>query len=299
MSVHFANPAVQRLGEVDHQFIKYDRVIEALDAISLFHGLASSAKHSKIMLLYGESGSGKSQIAGHYVTRLSDAETGDAAGNAIYVEVPAKCTQRALASAILNVLEDPCADRGNASEMIRRIANIVKRRGINFIVLDEFQHFIDRESKRVIYNAADSFKDLALHVNCGFLLVGMPSLCDVISNNSQLERRVVFRRELSAHSCSTKASTEQFQMLLVLLAEHMPFGNSEIIATKEFASAICSASKGLVGLVVRLLHTVGLCAILRNKTELTVDLFAEAYAQLQTSEERLKGRVNPFSVSKN
>ena len=63
------------------------------------------------------------------------------------------------------------------------------------LILDEFQHFIDRDSAKVLKTVSDWLKTLILDTNLPIILIGLPEAEQILQLNchSQLSRRFANR----------------------------------------------------------------------------------------------------------
>lgn len=285
----------QNLGDLQSCFINYDLVQEALRKLEIFSEMCRRSSHANIMLLYGNSGTGKSTIVTKYCEAFQ--KRGDVSHleyPILQVSVPSRCTPKALASNILAALGDPCCDKGTLEQMTRRAADYIRRKGVRIILLDEFQHFIDRENKKVAHNAADWLKELSILIKCGIILVGLPSTRRIIGENEQLGRRVTTKVELKSLPFACQRDHERLQKILLLLADELPFENATDIAAPDMARRIYAATRGTMGRIVQLLNLAGATAVYYQESALSAAHFREAFTQLDMADVMGDGLSNPF-----
>ncbi|WP_420429586.1 TniB family NTP-binding protein [Kordiimonas sp.] len=296
----FSSGAATALGRFRKLFIEYDFTQELSRQIQLFHQVSEASDISNLMLLYGDTGSGKSTLVNRYINAVRErVKEAHVEQPVLFVMVPSSCTPKALASSLLVALEDPCYNKGTLTDMTVRVVALIRKKKVSLIVLDEFQHFIDRENKKVAYCSADWLKELVIQVNCPFLLVGLPSTSRVICENQQLERRVLTKLELRPLPFSTKADRERLQTLLLFFAEELPFGNARMIAHEEMARRIHIACRGRMGYLARLLQQAGMVALEEEELELKVSHFSKAYDRVRADDkDSLLGVLNPFLAEK-
>ena len=66
---------------------------------------------------------------------------------------------------------------------------------MRLIILDEFQHFVDKDSWRVLKNVSDWLKNLIDETEVPIVLIGMPYAVEILDapGNEQLQRRFSVR----------------------------------------------------------------------------------------------------------
>ena len=292
------DPKFRSVGQLSNLFFNYDHTIRAMNRMQEFYLLSQASNTADIMVLFGASGSGKTKIAKRFYSQIvSMAECGGSHLRAIYLSVPSKCTPKSLAADLLEALGDPHADRGTLPNMTRRVITYIEELGVSIVILDEFQHFVNSANEKVIYDAADWLKSITNHVNCPFLLVGLPSTLKVLSANEQLARRMTDQVQLDAMPYETDVDVKRFRTILALFAKELPFANADCIVHPDFSRSIQNATQGLIGRVVRLLRAACALALREGVGELTLDIFARAYDELSISlqaDQTARKYGNPF-----
>lgn len=93
--------------------------------------------------------------------------------------------------------------------------------GVSLVFLDEFQHFIDRDSAKVLKTVSDWLKDLILDTKVPMVLIGLPEAETVFQFNPQLSRRFANRHNLSPFEWSADAGKE-FRTFLHAVESQLP-----------------------------------------------------------------------------
>jgi archaellum biogenesis ATPase FlaH len=75
---------------------------------------------------------------------------------------------------MLDSIGDPAADKGTVSSITLRLRKFLKGCEVELIILDEFQHFDDRQSKNILKIISDWLKNLLNQSKVPIILVGMP-----------------------------------------------------------------------------------------------------------------------------
>ena len=104
---------------------------------------------------------------------------------------------------------------------------------VELIVLDEFHHFIDRESQRVLRNVCDWLKNLILNTRIPVVLFGLPESKRILKvDNSQLSRRFTYRHELIPFPYS-ESGMELFRQFLSNIEGQLPLEANSGLAEKS------------------------------------------------------------------
>ncbi|MBK7919864.1 MAG: TniB family NTP-binding protein [Chloroflexi bacterium] len=75
--------------------------------------------------------------------------------------VPAKASMNNMLTSLLASLGDPLAGRGSMGVKIHRLQRFIGDCGVRMIILDEANHFVDRDSERVLHDVSNTMKNLA------------------------------------------------------------------------------------------------------------------------------------------
>lgn len=259
---------------------------------------------ARCMLLIGQSGSGKSHLVDRYLKRKAKAlATIDQPMPGIdiiplpflRVETPPSATLKGLVEALLTHLGDPTPSRGSAQSMTMRAVNLLHLRQTKGVILDEFQHLIDRRNftERVAHVTADWVKGLMNQTKCAFLLVGTEAAEDIIESNEQLRRRCSAIWRLKPFGYGTPEEMATFQSLLAGFETQLMLPKASDLGSHDMAGRIHYATFGLMGHLTRLLEAALFAAIDCGASSITKELLSDAFAQTMTKHDR---RVNPFRV---
>ena len=191
----------------EHPYIK-NPFIEKM--ISLFDTLRNKKKRYGIascLLLTGESGSGKSQLAKYYLKKNPRIECDDRTHiPVLHFELKSISTPLEFLRQLLIAVGDPQQGLGarNQSELYTRVVTLVKVTGIELLILDEIQVIIERRSAKVITGIADLFKDLIKDTKIPIVFMGMPWSEYLFDSNQQLKRRIAYRYMIPPYRIAQK-----------------------------------------------------------------------------------------------
>jgi nucleoside-triphosphatase THEP1 len=253
----------------------------------LNYGVATS------MLITGESGSGKSEIAKRYVIKnpLQENEFGIKKA-VIHYELKSVSTPEEFLRSILIEVGDPQMglNARNKSELFNRLVTLLKTLRTELLIIDEVQVIIERRSEKVVTGIADLFKDLIKNTNIPIVLVGMPWSKYLVSSNPQLDRRVSQRFIIPPYRISSKIYQNDYRKLLKFLGDS--YSISEYFHLEDIAVAFrCfSATNGNMGLTADLVRNAYIISDMQKKP-FSIQSLAEAI-----KEYGLPNGHNPFMM---
>lgn len=232
------------------------------------------------MLVHGPAGVGKSTLALSYLADHPPQFTDDRKLvpilNAI---IPVPATMKNMASELLDKLGDPLSDRGTLEQRTKRLRRLLKECGTELIVLDEFQHFIDRKSERVIADVSDWLKNLISNTSIPVVLVGLPYSRGVLAANEQLMRRFSYQVELPPFSWTQSGPREEFCKILEAIDGELASVLGERSELKDYAERCHAATKGLIALIVKLLTGAAQEVVAAGATRIEQKHLARAYRE--------------------
>lgn len=184
------------------------------------------------------------------------------------------------------------ADKGTLDAMTMRLVKFIKECGVELIILDEFQHFIDKDKKnKVLLTVSDWLKNLINWTKKPIILVGMPESVRVLTENDQLARRFSAKERLMPFEWRGDAKTE-FVKFLKEVSKQIPLQANEDLYSLDTAQRMFWATEGRAALVMKIVKMAARRAITDGRPSLSMSDFAEAYA-----EEIAAGaddEINPF-----
>lgn len=248
------------------------------------------------LLITGDRGAGKSTFCERYVREFPRrvTEDGTAIVPVLCASVPVPATPKSLATELLKVLGDPAAEKGTLISQTNRLRWALKMRMVELIMLDEFQHFQDRDSSKVLKTISDWLKLLMDHTRIPMVLLGMPYSTSILDapGNEQLQRRFATRLTLAPFGYKDPTEQKEFRRFLKEIDDALPLTRPSDLAAPEIAFRIYMATDGVMGHLMKLIRYATVVALDLERTELTPELLHIAY------EQRLAGnhpdRENPF-----
>lgn len=285
-------------------FVEYPRLTKLLEKIRHCHEYSKIATEPECMFISGYAGTGKTTLYEHYEEQ--HARTRPESGVNIPVlsaTVPQRATEKTLASELLCRMEDPAAERGSAYNQTSRLKMFIHDCGVEIVFLDEFQHFVDRDSEKVLKNVSDWLKNLINATRKPIILLAQPYAEQVLdaTGNEQLQRRFLLRETLEPFGWtnddapapqSRNGKKNEFRSFLAAVDEQLPFNKRANLSDPITAFRFYCGTNGRVSKVMTIVRKSTELALDYSLETLNLDVLAEAY------EERLSktqsDRPNPF-----
>lgn len=286
----------QRIALAEKIFIKYPKLKRLYGRIDYCRTFSKIAAEPECMLIAGTQGAGKTTLTEWYGGDFPVRKTPQKLiVPVLLVSVPSPATVKGLASEILEALGDPAADKGTVASLTLRLRKYLKDCEVELIILDEFQHFDDRQSKKVLKTISDWLKNLLNKTKVPIVLVGMPGCESVLDakGNEQLKRRFSTRDEIALFGWDTPEQEKEFRALLKLIDGDLPLLKDSHLADTDTAFLIYSATDGVINYVMKLLRRAAALAIELGTEEIDQALLAQAYEERLASE--FNNQKNPFS----
>ena len=199
-------PIEDRIRMVERLYINFPRNQSALKAIGNCHSHAKLSKEPEGILIQGDTGAGKTTVVKLYMKDYPRDVTEEVTiVPVLYANVPVPATCKSLVTALLTAIGDPAAERGSQVTQTLRLKRYIEACKVELLILDEFQHFQDRESLRVLKTVSDWLKVLMDETGVPIVLAGLPYSHTVLDdeNNEQLRRRFALRIELEPFGFTT------------------------------------------------------------------------------------------------
>jgi Cdc6-like AAA superfamily ATPase len=290
----------ERLVMIEQVFVRYPRLKNLYGKIDFCRDFSKISAEPECMLIMGTKGAGKTTLIKWYASNFPARETPEKRNvPVLVVTVPSPATVKGLGSAMLEALGDPAADKGTVSSITLRLRKYIRDCEVELIILDEFQHFDDRQTKNILKTISDWLKNLINETCRPIVLVGMPGCESVLENkgNEQLKRRFSSREEIAPFAWEAEAQDPEFRQLLKEIDDRLPLLENSHLADEETAFLIYSATDGVINYVMKLLRWAAKLAIQTGAEQIDHSLLARAYEE-RLAQDFVK-RPNPFSQMSN
>jgi hypothetical protein len=268
----------QRIETIERVIISFPRLAGIREKIDYCRRHSKIAAEPECLLITGSTGAGKTTLCREYVGRFPRRPS--KAGITVPVlsaSIPVPATVKSLVTRLLFALGDPLADRGTVVNQTMRLHRLIGECQVEIILLDEFQHFIDRDSNHILLTVSNWLKELLNETNIPMILIGMPYSDVILQSNAQLERRFQMREQLSPFGYADPAQQTEFRTFLRYLDEALPLAESSHLSDVETAFRIFCATGGAIGHVMKLIRRAAVLAVTGGMNKLDLELLAEVY----------------------
>src|SRR5882724_186368 len=151
---------------VEQIYINFPRLNQVKRQIEHCHFHSKIAAEPECLLITGHQGAGKTTTCRSYARRYPrEVNRTGVRVPVLATAIPVPATTKSLVSKLLTALGDPAAERGTVVIQTLRLKRLMKECGVELIILDEFQHFIDRDSNLVLNTVANWLNDLLNETN--------------------------------------------------------------------------------------------------------------------------------------
>lgn len=245
------------------------------------------------LLITGESGCGKSTLRKEYASQFPRFEMEDrTAIPVLHLELPSQPTVKNVAERILIELGDPFAEKGSAEGKTARIIKLMEGCRVELVILDEFQHFVDRSSDKVEYKVADWLKSIINASKVPFVLMGLPRCQRILEVNEQLRRRFPSRVELHRFRIDRKNDRQQFVGVLKTLEKTLPIQKPSALTDKNVIPRIYFATHGIIDHTMRLVAESLSIALSESRDTIDQEVLRIAFERAVW--EGARDKDNPF-----
>ncbi len=292
-------PNSERLRYVGRIRIFYPLWHSITNEIRRCHQLHPVAAEPECLLLVGPPGAGKTTLLASYAQGYPAIFTDTAILRPVVMATtPSRANVNNLETALLSALGDPAADKGSIGSKEIRLTKYFKEIcRVELLILDELQHFWDRQSKTILHDASNWLKTFIKETKVSCALVGLPGEAEAIVNtNPQLASLFGDPYMLSPFTWdeTEPASTRDvFCTFLAELEERLPLKKPSHLASYETALRCFAACDGNLRYLMALVRRATYVALEREQEYLDHDLLFQAFKDRLAGERR--GIPNPFT----
>lgn len=292
----------EKLKYVEDIRIIHPRFNTAMNLIESAHQESTYSADPCSMLIYGQSGSGKTTLFETYIRKhdqvFSQIVDGIRSSTRVilHASVPYPATHSTVTERLLKKLGDPYTNKGTISQKDFRLTNLIKQSRIQLIMLDEIQHFIDRDREKVVYKVSDWFKSLINETKVPVVLFGLEGSERVLDENPQLSRRFPIRFHMKPFGYGNANEIEEFQRLMFEIDKELykVFEKMANLADGEMCERMFYASGGSIDSIMKLIRRSAKNAFSRDAECIELADLASAYELY--SHVKGKKSFNPFVI---
>lgn len=283
---------------IEETLVPHTAYAKALTLLDQAYRYAGTPEPTCVAVI-GESRTGKSRLIEEFTANHPPMRTDAGRDNPILsVRVPAKPTVKGLVELLLNAAGDPAYSKGTVNEKTLRLETLLQNAKTNAVVLDEFQHFQDKGTLKIMHEVSDWLKILVDRTRIVLVVAGLPSCQTVISQNAQLAGR--FHSPVRMPRFDWMQPNDRDEFIGILGAFHMSLCEHFDVpdfSEEELAYRFYCGTGGLIGYVSKLLRLAVRNAMDANSHTITFQGLACAHAESVWDKEAHPGITNPFDLS--
>lgn len=272
-----------KIAQIESIYIPYPNVLKARNKLKEVLKLNEFLAEPECVLLTGKSGSGKTSFIKQFISQypvIHDDEVD--IRTVIYVEIPSQASIKDLCIVILKAFEDP-VDNSKLTKLVlsEKVINFTKQAKTKLLILDEFQHLIEKSTVAKVDNLANWIKNFINITRIPVFIVGMPESEYVLSENAQLTRRFYTRYKLEFFSLANSRDVGVYYNFLKNLSGQIDFYNSDIIIDKFYSISLYYVANKNLALFMRIIRFTCRIAILQQVNQLKFEHFLQALYELR------------------
>lgn len=247
--------------------------------------------------IIGESRTGKTRVLEECLAKHPPVRNPEGLNVPIlYVKTPSTPTVKGLAEAMLDAMHDPRSASGTENQKTKRLMHLTREANTKGIMVEEFQHFVDRTSHRVRHSVADWLKILVDELRISLFVSGLESCRAVLMQNEQLAGRFFAPVIMPRFLWTDEDHREEFVAILeafyTVLVRHLEL---PALHSDEMAFRIYCATGGLMGYLTKLLRQAVWNAIDKDSKKIDLEDFFRAHREAVWAEESSDSLPSPFA----
>ena len=284
---------------VDHTLVPHSAFQAAARRLEQCFQMADGASDPICIAVVGESRTGKSRALEECATTHPIRRKPEGLYVPILrVKTPSKPTVKGLVELMLQAIGDPRFPVGTENVKTMRLQTLMKHAGTNMVMIDEFQHFYDKASHKVMHHVADWLKILVDDCRVTLVVAGLPSCRAVLDQNEQLGGRFLAPIVMPRFDWTNDDHREEFVGILEAFEQSIgAHFDLPKLDSADMAFRFYCGTGGLIGYLTKVLRQAVWNAIDNQRNGISLKDLAKAHEQAVWNRETLPGISSPFSRS--
>jgi hypothetical protein len=247
--------------------------------------------------LVGESRTGKSRVLEECEVNHPKKRTKKGLNVPILrVKTPSKPTVNGLVELMLCAIGDPKFYTGTENIKTNRLEKLMKNAGTRMVMIDEFQHFHDKGSNKVMHHVADWLKIFVDDTKVALVVAGLPSCQVVLDQNEQLAGRFLSPISMPRFDWSNDEHRDEYIAILNAFHESMSSHfKLPQLGNEEMAFRCYCATGGLIGYLTKFLRQSVWNAIDANQSTISLKDLKLAHDSAVWDKNGISTIASPFS----
>jgi len=257
---------------------------------------ADGASEPISIAIVGESRTGKTRALEEFsVAHPAQRQNDGLCVPILRAKAPSQPTVKGLVEVMLRALKDPRADKGTEQARTARLMELVKGAQTRAVMIDEFQHFYDKGTHRVIHHVADWLKTFVDDAKVVLIVAGLPTCMSVITQNEQLAGRFLSPIRMPRFDWTDDEEREEFIAILAAFNEALS-RHFEVprLDTEEMGFRFYCGTGGLMGYLTKLLRCAVWNAVDAKREKIALRNLDEAHMQSVWDKKGLSSIPRPF-----
>jgi hypothetical protein len=258
---------------------------------------AERAEEPICIAVIGESRTGKSRVIEECAERHPTVRGSEGLTIPILrVKTPSTPTIKGLAEAMLDAMQDPRAATGTEFQKTKRLKKLMAEAGTRMLMIDEFQHFYDRMSNKIMHRVADWLKIMVDETKVALVVAGLPSCRAVLRQNEQLAGRFFAPIVMPRFEWTRADHRDEFIAILEAFQEslHRHF-ELPALHSDEMAFRCYCATGGLIGYLTKFLRQAVWNAMDAGADRITFEDLRRAHEEAVLMEAGPGSAPSPFA----
>jgi hypothetical protein len=292
----------RRLGVFESIVITHKKFEQLYETIRECHVLQKYSPNKKGICFLGETGAGKSTLLKIYEDDPSFKKKKIINGHectskitpVLRVELDSNSKPANVASKMLEVLGEPYYYKGSEKDLTFKLKRYLEDGEVELIIIDELQHLVDTDTKRVIKKAADWLKQLLNDVNIPIVFSGIREEANkIFKNNDQLDERFPHKIFFSGFKYSDDKQSNEFRAFLKNMDCELPLAENSNLSDPYLTEKIYYVTLGMPRTLNHLLY-YSLKIVLKNGSDKIEEKDLKEAFDMLTFSTRPKV-INPFN----
>lgn len=287
-------PIAERTTIANKLLVLHPRFRDAVHVLQRCHESRTNGGEPHCGAILGASGVGKTSVVDHYIRLHPREETETATHQPVLkVTLQPDARPKGIAADILLALEDPAWSSGTVQTLTNRAVKLLKRCGVELIVMDEFHHLFDMDRLKVMTKASQWLKVLIVNTGIPVVVCGMPEAEHVL-RAEHTERRFKERIALNCFTWRTATGRREFCGMLKKLDDSLPLAQASALAEEALAGRFYLACRGVPDYLMTLIRGAFAEALQRGSERIEQSDLARVYEANLAQQRVLAEQSNPF-----
>ena len=280
---------------VDTLLIPHGAFDEATTKIGQYFRAVQHGADPIVVPLVGESRTGKSSVLAYTELCYPRRRLDDGMRVPVLrLKTPSKPTVKGLAEQFLLALGDPRFNQHESEiEKTNRLLKLLDTCGTRMVMIDEFQHFYDKGTHKIMHHVSDWLKILSDESRLAMVVSGLPSCLAVLRQNEQLAGRCMATLTMPRFAWEDDSQRDQFVSVLEAFQRGLSMFDMPRLDNEEMAFRFYIATGGLMGYLAKILRQATWNAIDADNPTIGLAELSKAYRSAVLARE-VSAVTDPF-----